>query len=280
MEQEIRSQVIDEAEAREVGLYLEDRPAQDVLAWALEKFGSRVAICSSFQAEACVLIDMAWRIDPNVRVFTIDTGRLPQETYDLIERIRERYGIATEVFLPEHEVVQKMVSEHGNNLFLRGVDLRLLCCQVRKVLPLKRALANYDAWVTGLRRDQTLTRSEVRKVEIDDQHGGIVKFSPLADWTEREVWDYILRNDVPYNALYDRGYRSIGCAPCTRAVRKGEDPRSGRWWWETGAVKECGMHCAIENGGFEHDLATLLGARGAESANGTANGHGSPNGHR
>ncbi|HYB90637.1 MAG TPA: phosphoadenylyl-sulfate reductase [Candidatus Binataceae bacterium] len=262
MEQEITGCLIDEAEVREAGLYLENRAAQDVLAWALSRFGRRMAICASFQSEACVLIDMAWRIDPNVRVFTIDTGRLPQETFDLIEQIRERYGIATEVILPEHEAVQKMVSEHGSNLFLRDVGLRLLCCQVRKVLPLKRALANLDAWVTGLRRDQTLTRSEIRKVEIDEQHGGIVKVSPLAGWTEREVWDYIRLNDVPYNALYERGYRSIGCASCTRAVAEGEDPRSGRWWWETGAVKECGMHCTIENGRFESELTAVVGARG------------------
>jgi phosphoadenylyl-sulfate reductase (thioredoxin) len=133
---------------------------------------------------------------------------------------------------------------------------------VRKVLPLRRALMNYDAWVTGLRRDQWATRSNIRKLEIDHDHGGVVKFAPLADWTEDEVWDYIRANDVPYNALYDKGYASIGCAPCTRAIPKGDDPRSGRWWWETGAPKECGMHCAIETGGFEHELAALLGHNG------------------
>ena len=161
--------------------------------------------------------------------------------------------------MPDTNVVQQMVTKHGNNLFYRDVNLRLLCCQVRKVLPLRRALMNYSAWVTGLRRDQWATRSNIRKIEIDHDHGGIVKLAPLADWTEEEVWDYIRANDVPYNELYDKGYKSIGCAPCTRAVGEGEDARSGRWWWETGAPKECGMHCAIETGGFEHELAALLG---------------------
>ena len=166
-----------------------------------------------------------------------------------------------------------MVTKHGNNLFYRDVNLRLLCCQVRKVLPLRRALMNFDGWVTGLRRDQWATRSNIRKIEIDHDHGGIVKIAPLADWTEDEVWDYIRANDVPYNALYDKGFPSIGCAPCTRPIKPGEDPRSGRWWWETGAPKECGMHCSIETGGFEHELAALLGNNGANG-----NGHHGGNG--
>ena len=262
MDEQVGNQVMDQIEARQVGLALEAEGPEQVLAWALEKFGDRLAICSSFQVESCALIDMAWRIDRSVRVFTIDTGRLPDETHDLVERMRERYGLAIEIFMPEHQVVQKMVSELGTNLFYRDTNLRLLCCQVRKVLPLKRALVNYDAWVTGLRRDQSATRSEVRKLEIDDLHGGIVKLNPLADWTEREVWDYVRRHDVPYNALYDRGYRSIGCAPCTRAVPEGAGARSGRWWWETDALKECGMHCAVESGGFQRQLSELLGVNG------------------
>jgi phosphoadenosine phosphosulfate reductase len=267
--------LMDELEAGEAAVELDGQEPQEVLGWALEKFGRQLGICSSFQAEGCVLIDMAWRIDPNVRVFTIDTGRQPEETYRLIDRIRDRYGIRTEMFLPDTRVVEQMVSRHGSNLFYREVNLRLLCCQVRKVLPLRRALMNFDAWVTGLRRDQWATRSNIRKIEIDHDHGGIVKFAPLADWTEEEVWDYIHANDVPYNELYDQGYKSIGCNPCTRAVAAGDDPRSGRWWWETGAPKECGMHCAIETGGFEHELAALLGDHGH---NGHSNGAGA-NGH-
>jgi len=262
MEAQTEHYLMDELEAGEAAVELDDKEPQEVLAWAIEKFGRRLAICSSFQADGCALIDMAWRIDPGIRVFTIDTGRQPEETYRLIDRIRDKYGVRTESFLPDADVLHQMVTKHGNNLFYRDVNLRLLCCQVRKVLPLRRALMNYDAWVTGLRRDQWATRSNIRKLEIDHDHGGIVKFAPLADWTEDEVWDYIRANDVPYNELYDKGYKSIGCAPCTRPVAEGADPRSGRWWWETGAPKECGMHCAIETGGFEHELAALLGHNG------------------
>jgi phosphoadenosine phosphosulfate reductase len=265
--------LMDELEAGEVAVELDDKEPQDVLAWAIERFGRDLGLCCSFQAEGCALIDMAWRIDPNVRVFTIDTGRQPQETYDVIDKVRERYGVDVEVFLPDSGVVQQMVTRHGSNLFYRDVNLRLLCCQVRKVLPLRRALTNYSAWVTGLRREQWATRSNIRKLEIDHDHGGIAKLAPLADWTEGEVWDYIRAHDVPYNALYDKGYKSIGCAPCTRAVAEGEDPRNGRWWWETGAPKECGMHCAIETGGFEHELAALLGGHGAHNGS-TAGGNG------
>ncbi len=272
MEAQNERYLMDELEAGEAAVELDSEEPQEVLGWALEKFGRQLGICSSFQAEGCALVDMAWRIDPGVRVFTIDTGRQPEETYQLIDRIRDRYGIHTEVFLPDTKVIEQMVTRHGTNLFYRDVNLRLLCCQVRKVLPLRRALMNFDAWVTGLRRDQWATRSNIRKLEIDHDHGGIVKFAPLADWTEEEVWDYIRANDVPYNELYDKGYKSIGCGPCTRAVATNADPRSGRWWWETGAPKECGMHCAIETGGFEHELAALLGGHG-HSNNIGVNGH-------
>ncbi len=255
--------LMDDLEAGEVAVELDDKEPREVLAWAIDRFGSALGICSSFQVEGCVLIDMAWRIDRNVRVFTIDTGRQPEATHELIDRVRARYGIGVEVFLPDARAVQQMVTKHGSNLFYRDVNLRLLCCQVRKVLPLRRALMHFGAWVTGLRRDQWATRSNIRKVEIDHDHGGIVKLAPLADWTEQEVWDYIRANDVPYNALYDKGYKSIGCAPCTRPVPEGQDARAGRWWWESGAPKECGMHCAIETGGFEHELAALLGGHGA-----------------
>ncbi|HLH77740.1 MAG TPA: phosphoadenylyl-sulfate reductase [Candidatus Binataceae bacterium] len=256
-------ELMDELEAGEAAVELDDKEPQEVLSWAIERFGSRLGICSSFQADGCALIDMACRIDPTVRVFTIDTGRMPPETYQLIQQVRDRYGIAVEIFLPDSHVVEQMTTKHGINLFYHNVDARLLCCQVRKVLPLRRALVNFDAWITGLRRDQWATRSNIRKVEIDHDHGAIVKISPLADWTDEEVWDYLRAHDVPYNKLYDQGYKSIGCAPCTRSVKPGEDPRSGRWWWETGAPKECGMHCAIETGGFEHELAALLGGHGA-----------------
>src|SRR5229473_1456663 len=254
MEAQTEHYLMDELEAGEAGVELDSQEPQEVLAWAIEKFGDRLGLCSSFQEDGVALIDMAWRIDPGIRVFTIDTGRQPEETYRLIDKIRDKYGIRTEMFLPDTKIVEQMVSRHGNNLFYRDVNLRLLCCQVRKVL--------------GLRRDQWATRSNIRKIEIDHDHGGVVKIAPLADWTEDEVWDYIRANDIPYNELYDKGYPSIGCGPCTRAVATHADPRSGRWWWETGAPKECGMHCAIETGGFEHELAALLGGHKASGTNG------------
>ena len=251
--------VLDELEAGELAIEFDDQEPQAVIRWALEHFDQKVAICTSLQAEGLVIVDMAWRINPNVRVFTVDTGRLSQESYELMDRVREKYGINLEVHVPEAGQVEAMVRRHGVNLFYREVPLRLLCCQVRKVLPLRRVLFRLDAWVTGLRREQWATRSNIRKIELDHDHGGITKINPLADWAEEEVWDYIRMYDVPSHPLYERGYTSIGCAPCTRPIQPGEDARSGRWWWEQGAPKECGMHCAIETGGFEHELEAILG---------------------
>lgn len=251
---------IDDQEAGELSVRFELEEPEAMLEWAFETFGTeRFALVSSFQAEAMVLIDMAWHINRDLHVITIDTGRLPQETYELMERVRERYQIPIEVILPDHSHLEKLAKKHGPNLFYRDINLRLLCCHVRKVVPLQRALRNLDAWGTGLRRDQWATRGNIRKIELDHDHGGLVKLNPLADWAHQEVWDYIHDNDVPYHAYYDRGFSSIGCAPCTRVVPKGEDPRSGRWWWETNAPKECGMHCSIETGGFEHEVEALLG---------------------
>lgn len=224
--------------------WLEGRPPAEVLRWAIETFGRRLALASSFGAEDVVLIDMVASIDPGARVFTIDTGRLPYETYELIDRIRDRYGISIEVYFPRADGVEAMVREHGVNLFYHSVELRRLCCHVRKVEPLERALATVDAWVTGLRREQAPTRARVREVEADAAHPGKVKVNPLAAWTRQDVWAYIRRHGVPYNPLHDRGYPSIGCAPCTRAVEPGEEDRAGRWWWEHGAHKECGLHLA------------------------------------
>ena len=220
----------------------ETRPAEDVIAWALDSFGSRVALSTGFQAEGMVVLDMARRIDSDVRVFTIDTGRLPQETYDLIDRVREFYGLTVEVYYPDGEDLAQMVSKHGVNPFYRSVSLRLLCCNLRKVEPLDRALQDLDAWMTGLRRSQSDIRAGTAKIELDAGHDGIVKVNPLADWSLEQVWEYIKVNRVPYNELYDKGYTSIGCAPCTRPTEAGEDIRAGRWWWENGMPKECGIH--------------------------------------
>jgi thioredoxin-dependent adenylylsulfate APS reductase len=223
----------------------EGRTAQETIDWALGTFGRRAAVCTSFQAEGMVILDMACRADPQVRVFTIDTGRLPPETYELIDRVRERYGIDVEVFYPDQNELSQMVTQHGVNPFYRSVSLRLLCCEVRKVNPLNRALGNLDAWITGLRRSQNQTRASLSRVELDPDHGNIVKVNPLADWSDERVWEYIRAHDLPYNRLYDQGYTSIGCAPCTRPVKAGEDERAGRWWWETGMPKECGIHVRL-----------------------------------
>src|ERR1700722_1385695 len=186
-----------------------------------------------------VIVDMVARIAKHPRILTLDTGRLPPETYQMIETVRDRYGFTVEVMCPDTAEVESMVTLHGPNLFYRDTALRMLCCNVRKVRPLERKLKGLKAWAVGLRRSQNESRAEVRKVELDATP---VKISPLADWTPEQVEDYIERNDVPRHPLYARGYTSIGCDPCTRAVEAGEDERAGRWWWEQDAAKECGIH--------------------------------------
>jgi len=219
----------------------------DMVTWALERFGPRIALACSFQAEESVLIDLMHRVrGADFRVFTLDTGRLNQETYDCMDAIRERYGIQIEVFFPDSNGVEKMVRENGLNLFYNSVELRKLCCGVRKVEPLNRALKGLDAWMTGLRREQAVTRADVRRIELDEDHGNIIKINPLVDWSYDDVWDYIRRKSVPYNRLHKQGYPSIGCAPCTRAVKPGEDLRAGRWWWENPNAKECGLHLNLQ----------------------------------
>jgi thioredoxin-dependent adenylylsulfate APS reductase len=255
--------LLDEREAEVVAASLEGQEPEAVLRWGLERFGQRLAISTSFQADGMAILDMAWRIDPTVRVFTLDTGRLHAETYGLMERVRERYGIALEVYSPDAPELAEFVRAEGVNAFYRDVSLRLRCCEIRKVNPLNRVLRDLDAWVTGLRRDQSTNRATVRAVEVDADHGGLLKLNPLAEWSEQQVWAYIRAHDVPYNALYDQGFTSIGCMPCTRPTAPGEDPRAGRWWWEQDALKECGMHCSIESGVFERNIVTVLGPREA-----------------
>jgi thioredoxin-dependent adenylylsulfate APS reductase len=257
--------VVDEETAwvREAAERFEHASARELLAWALERFHPRMAISAAGGVDGMAILDMAWRIDPNVRVFTVDTGRMHPETYELMDRVRERYGIELEVYYPDTIEVESFVRKQGVNPFYKSVPLRLRCCEIRKVNPLKKVLDGLDGWVTGLRRDQWASRSNIRKVEIDHDHGGLLKINPLADWMEEEVWEYIRANDVPYNALYDQGFTSIGCMPCTRPTAAGEDPRAGRWWWEVNAPKECGMHCPIETGGFEHEVEVLLDRHGS-----------------
>ncbi|HEY6365797.1 MAG TPA: phosphoadenylyl-sulfate reductase [Candidatus Binatia bacterium] len=219
----------------------------EIVSWALEHYNPRIGLACSFQAEESVLIDLMHRVrGADFRLFTLDTGRLNQETYDCMDAIRERYGVQVEVFFPDAEGVEHMVRENGLNLFYNSVELRKLCCGVRKVEPLNRALKDLDAWMTGLRREQAVTRADVRKIELDKDHGNIVKINPLVDWSTDDVWEYIRKNDIPYNRLHRQGYPSIGCAPCTRAVKPGEDLRAGRWWWENPNTKECGLHMSAE----------------------------------
>ena len=221
---------------------LSQRSAQEVMAWAVATFGNRVALASSFGAEDVVLIDMLARVSGEPRVFAIDTGRLPEATYEVMDRVRERYGIAIDVYYPQREAVERLEREVGFYSFRKSLEARHACCEIRKVEPLRRALSELDAWLTGLRKEQSVTRAAVGLVERDDAHGGILKINPLAEWTSNQVWDYIREHDVPYNRLHDEGYPSIGCGPCTRAIARGEHPRAGRWWWEAPEHKECGLH--------------------------------------
>ena len=209
---------LDPIEVTEASRRLETAPASDVLAWALDTFGKRCAIVTSFQVEGMVVLDLARQLDPAVRVLTIDTGRLPEETYQIIETVRARFGVRVELVTPDPEALAAMAAEHGPNLFRRDQALRRLCCQVRKVDPLGRALAGLDAWSSGLRRDGGPARAGAAKVEPDPAHGGMVKLNPLADWTREQVWAYARANQVPLHPLYEHGYASIGCAPCTRAL--------------------------------------------------------------
>lgn len=256
--------LINPDEVDELADRFESLPPEAVLRWAIGRFGRRLAISTSFQAEGMVILDLAWRIDPTIRIITVDSGRLHAETYDLIERVRNRYQVPVEIYSPSTSALEPFVRREGINPFYRDVGLRLRCCEIRKVAPLARALATVDAWVAGQRRDQGTTRSAIRKVEVDQVHGGLVKLNPLADWSETQVWDYIQANDVPYNPLYDRGFTSIGCAPCTRPTQAGEDPRAGRWWWEQNVPKECGINVSIDTDGFArlHRTGRLDLARG------------------
>jgi phosphoadenosine phosphosulfate reductase len=236
---------------------LERLPAADLLAWAIHAYGRRFAVVTSFQAEGMVVLDLARRVDPGVRVLTLDTGRLPEETYEVMEAVRTGLGLEVEVVTPDPAEVAARVARNGPNLFRQDPALRRLCCHVRKVAPLARALTGLDAWATGLRREGGATRAGTPKAQLDAEHGGIVKLNPLADWTRDQVWGYVRANRLPVNPLYERGYTSIGCAPCTRPTRPGEDERAGRWWWEADPSRECGLHHASPDQRFDAALGRL-----------------------
>jgi len=217
-------------------------PPEAVLAWALANYHPEIAVASSFSMEDIVLIAMMAEIRSDARVFALDTGRLNEETYETAEAVRAELGIRIEWHFPDREAVETLEREKGLYSFRGSLENRHECCRIRKVEPLSRALSGLRAWVTGQRREQSVTRGGLSIVEIDAAHGGILKLNPLADWTGARVEAFLRERNLPYNRLHDAGYPSIGCAPCTRAVRPGEDPRAGRWWWERPEHKECGLH--------------------------------------
>jgi len=220
---------------------LAEAPAEDVLAATARRFSGRVAFASSLGLEDQVLTAMIAEAKLDIPIFTLDTGRLYPETYDLIDRTHKRYGVTLHAYFPAAGEVEEMVDAGGVNLFRDSVEARKRCCEIRKVRPLRRAQIQLDAWICGLRSGQGATRQTVAVAEWDDA-AGLVKINPLAAWDEAGVWDYVRAHDVPYNPLHDAGFPSIGCAPCTRAVPEGEDARSGRWWWESAEQRECGLH--------------------------------------
>ncbi|NOY36757.1 MAG: phosphoadenylyl-sulfate reductase [Chlorobi bacterium] len=214
---------------------------EEIIRYFLAEFEGKVAISSSMGIEDQVLTDMAVKINPEVKIFTLDTGRLFPETYDLIRKTNGYYGVKIQVYFPESGDVEAMVNEKGINLFYESIEYRKQCCHVRKLKPLSRALKPLDAWICGLRTEQSVTRILTRHVEWDEKNG-LIKVNPLSEWLGKDIWDYVHKHNVPYNPLHDQGFPSIGCQPCTRAVKPGEDLRAGRWWWEQPEQKECGLH--------------------------------------
>ncbi len=225
------------------------KDTDEIIRWAIERFGDDLTLACSLGVEDMVLVehlvrnakDLGKAVPP---IFVLDTGRLHQQTYDVLDEARIKYGIEFEIYFPDKDRVQELVRTRGVNSFYQSVENRKECCGVRKVEPLGRALSGKQAWITGLRRAQAVTRSDVAMVEVDDGHGNIFKLNPLADWSEEQVWDYVKEKKIPTNVLHKQGYPSIGCAPCTRAIHEGEDIRAGRWWWENPDMKECGLHVA------------------------------------
>ena len=215
--------------------------AEEILSFFSGQYGNELAFATSLGAEDQVLTYLLSQINKDVRIFTLDTGRLFPETIDLIDKTNKLYDINISVYFPEFSLVEKMVNSKGINLFYESIENREECCHIRKIIPMKRALKGVKAWVSGLRSEQSVTRQDLSVVSWDEKFG-LVKINPLLNWTETQLWDFIKIHDIPYNELHDKGYPSIGCQPCTRAVEPGEDVRGGRWWWEMPENKECGLH--------------------------------------
>jgi phosphoadenosine phosphosulfate reductase len=218
-----------------------DKSATDLLSWSLNTFKEKITLASSLGLEDQVLTEISVRINPDIKIFFLDTGRIHQETYDLLEESIEMYNIKYNIYFPDTKAIEEFERENGPNPFFKSLELRKKCCQIRKIEPLNRALKNNEAWITGLRREQSVTRANINKIEWDEINN-LIKINPLMDWTEGDVLNYILDNQIPYNKLFDQGYTSVGCAPCTRIIKLGQDKRAGRWWWESPEKRECGLH--------------------------------------
>ncbi|MEA3503696.1 MAG: phosphoadenylyl-sulfate reductase [Bacteroidota bacterium] len=225
----------------ELNLRFKDSNPEELLRYFLTEYNGEIAFANSFGAEDQVITHMIAAIDKEADIFMLDTGRHFPETYEIMQKTQSRYKVKIKAYFPDSESVEKMVNEKGINLFYKSVENRKQCCQIRKTDPLMRAIKHLDAWITGLRSGQAVTRVGLEKVMWDEANG-LLKINPLIDWSEDDVWNFIKDNNVPYNTLHDKGYASIGCQPCTRAIVEGEDVRAGRWWWENPETKECGLH--------------------------------------
>lgn len=222
-------------------LQFSNKNSDEILDFFLKEYKNKIAFSTSMGAEDQVITKIMAGLDPEACIFTLDTGRTFPEIYELIEKTNARYKINIKIMFPDRQEVEKMVNEKGINLFYKSIENRKLCCNIRKIKPLQRALKGYQVWVTGLRQEQSVTRTDMQLCEWDDK-SRIMKLNPLINWTEEDVWNYIKEKNIPYNPLHDQGFPSIGCQPCTRAIEKGEDVRAGRWWWENPESKECGLH--------------------------------------
>lgn len=233
---------MDELDLKVLNMQYAEKNPEEIIRYIAERIGfTKISLASSLSIEDQVLTDMLLKVNPQARIFFIDTGRHFQNTYDLMEETMRRYQFNYEVYASDTRELETMVSKYGPNFFYESVELRKKCCEIRKVNPLNRVLSTLDGWICGLRRDQSLTRQEIEIFEWDKAHS-IYKINPISFWTEERVWEYIKKKNVPYNNLYHNGFSSIGCQPCTRAIKPDEDVRSGRWWWEDPDKKECGLH--------------------------------------
>jgi len=219
----------------------ENAPIEEVLKYFLSTYGEKIALASSLGAQDQVLTDLLLKQDAKAKIFTLDTGRLYEQTYKVMDLTNRKYNIKIDVLFPHAKDVETLYQTQGINGFKESIENRKECCHIRKIAPLKRALSTLDVWITGLRRSQSQTRESMKLVEFDEGNN-LIKINPLIEWSEEEVWDYLKKHKVPYNELHEQGFPSIGCAPCTRAIAAGEDIRSGRWWWESPEHKECGLH--------------------------------------